>query len=110
MMGKKDWSKIGEEMDRRFEPFFKLVQDTANKQGAQFFMDSGEGRDIVTEEFEGEDISGWLIPMEKADEFEKDWMQKQGKDMDDRWDPYFLFAIWSLVDGKVEIEFKRFDW
>lgn len=109
-MSQRDLQRIKEEMDRRFKPYFNLVQAAANKQGAQFFMDSGEGRDIITEEFEGEDISGWLIPLEQAREFEKEWMQKQGKNIDGRWDRYYLFAIWSLVDGKVDIAFKRFDW
>ena len=42
----------------KFNRFWDLVQDEAATQGCVFFGDCGEGRDLVTEELEGENFSG----------------------------------------------------
>ncbi|MCL2749518.1 MAG: hypothetical protein FWE96_00705 [Coriobacteriia bacterium] len=44
--------------DEKFVRFFKLVQQQAEREGCVFFMDSGEGREIITEDLDGEDASG----------------------------------------------------
>lgn len=40
--------------DLKFIEFFKIVQSEAENSGCVFFLDSGIGRDIETEEYEGE--------------------------------------------------------
>jgi hypothetical protein len=89
----------------KFEKYFEIVRNAAKKKGCIYFVDCGEGRELFTDELEGEDLSGWLIPKEKADMFEKEF---QSKDVSEKWNSYVCFAIWSNTDKGVEIEFRNF--
>ena len=83
---------------KKFEKFFEIVQSTAALQNSVFFLDAGEGRDFENSEMEGEDLSGWLVPNEKADEFEEFWSKN---DVSDDWSDMFGFAIWSDADNPI---------
>lgn len=50
-----------------------MVQSEAEKQGNIFFLDSEDGHDGVVNNIETCDMFGWLIPKEKASDFEKIW-------------------------------------
>ncbi|MDR3308060.1 MAG: hypothetical protein LBS58_04090 [Coriobacteriales bacterium] len=89
----------------RFVRFFDLVQAQAAREGCVFFMDSGEGRDVNTEDFDGEDVSGWLIPKDDADTFEKQWLKIDDGSIDERFDKLFVFARWDQTDEGVTIKF-----
>ena len=89
-----------------FERFFEIVQKEAEKQDCVFFLFAGEGRDIILDGMEGEDLSGWLIPKDRANALEKDWMEDA--DME-HWAEWFIFAIWKEDEGTLSIEFKKFD-
>ena len=78
-----------------FNKFFSIVQDTAEKEGCVFFLDAGDGRDFKTDTLEGEDLMGWLIPKEKASEFEKEW---EAGDVSDDWSDFYKWAIWDNPD------------
>ena len=88
---------------KKFENYFALVQTEARKQNSVYFFDTGEGRDIETDTLEGEDLSGWLIPNEKAEAFEKEW--KDFHNPLDEWNDYYTFAIWSKPNN-ITITFK----
>ena len=92
----------------KFNRFFQLVQDEAQKKNAVFFLLSGEGRDIVLPNLEGEDLSGWLIPADRADEFEKDWQISDSSEHLKKWDDYFLWAEWKEQNGVISIQFKSY--
>ena len=95
--------------DAGFERFFELVQQEAAKRGAVFFAYAGDGNDIVTPEFEGEELMGWLIPSDKADEFEAVWKTaKSDNDLKDCND-FFLWEEWSESDGALSIDFVKYD-
>ena len=87
---------------KKFENFFAIVQKTATEQGCIFFLDAGEGRDFENNTMEGEDLSGWLIPKEKSQEFEPLWMKNN---VDDDWSDMFGYAIWSNPE-KPTIKFE----
>lgn len=89
----------------QFDLFFELVQNAAKIKGYQFFMDSGEGRDFTTEEMEGEDLFGWLIPEECVPEFQKEWMSQKG--INDQWDDYMTFALWEKEGNDIKIIFRN---
>ena len=55
----------------KFIKFFKVVQSEAEKQGNIFFLDSEDGHDGVVNNIETCNMFGWLIPKEKASDFEK---------------------------------------
>lgn len=88
---------------KKFKRFFAIVQEAAHNQGCVFFFDSGDGRDVVTKTMEGEDLTGWLIPSEKASEFENEWKTWQ---ISSQWDDYFTFAIWDNPKN-ITITFKN---
>ena len=88
----------------KFERFFAVVQQSAKDRGGVFFLDSGDGRDFISDDMEGEDLTGWLIPANKADEFESIW--KRNEAISEDWDEFFVFAEWENAGG-VKIQFVR---
>lgn len=90
----------------KFNRFWNIVQEKAEKQGMIFFADHGEGNDFETDEMEGEDFCGWLIPFEKEKEFEKDW--KDSKVSDD-WTDNIVWLEWSEENGNIKIDFNNYD-
>lgn len=87
--------------DEKFLRFFSIVQDTASKMGCVFFCWAGEGNEFETDRLDGENLSGWLVPNEFADDFEAQWAaqwEENSSPIDDRFDKYDVFAVWS-VDG-----------
>ena len=89
----------------RFNSYFSLIQAEAEKQEMVFFADAGDGRDFETETMEGEDMMGWLIPKEKADEFEPMW---QASELDDSWSDYYLWAVWAKNGDGISIRFEEY--
>lgn len=77
----------------KFMHFFKIVQDEAAKQGAVFFLDNGEGHTFEDDQIECEDLCGWLIPFDKADDFSKEF--ENGDSDLDEWSDYIAFAEWE---------------
>ena len=93
----------------KFNRFHELIQKTANKQGMVWFAFAGEGNDFKTDEMEGEDVSGWLIPKKSADEFEKQWIKNHDISTLERWEDFFIWAEWRKAgDGTISIEFVRY--
>lgn len=89
---------------KKFENFFEIVQKAAKEKKCVFFFDTGDGRDIVTDTFEGEDLMGWLIPQDKASLFEKEW--KSWK-ISKKWQSFFVFATWSNPTN-LSIKFEQY--
>lgn len=87
----------------KFERFFAFVRKEAEKIGAVFFIDCGEGREHVTDKMEMEDLSGWLIPMEKVNDFEKEFYDNE---VSGKWNSFVRFAIWSMNGDQLRIEFQ----
>ncbi|MEE0264134.1 MAG: hypothetical protein UD936_00755 [Acutalibacteraceae bacterium] len=88
---------------KKFENFIELVQNKASEENCIFFVDAGDGRDFDTDEMEGEDLSGWLIPVSKASEFTPIW---KTNDVNDDWTDFFCFAIWKQVGNKLTVSFE----
>ena len=88
-----------------FERFMEIVQSQAGTQGAVFFLDCGEGREIIHGDVEGEDLSGWLIPESRSEAFEEEFLSG---DVGERWNEFFHFARWRLDNGEVRVEFVEY--
>ena len=73
----------------KFNRFWELVQAEAARQNKVFFADCGEGHILETPVIECEDMRGWLIPKEKAKEFEKEWQQDK---VSDEWTDFIFWA------------------
>lgn len=89
----------------RFNRFWSLVQSAAKKQGCVFFLDSGDGREFSTDDMEGEDLSGFLIPESKADAFNSAF--KKGLEAGTEWSDFFRFAVWTKTGDTIEISFTE---
>lgn len=87
---------------KKFNAFFELVQKRAHERGAVFFLDSGDGDDFETETMEGENLQGWLVPQNKADEFESVW---KIWNEDDEWVDFFCWAEWVTRRKEIDVRF-----
>ncbi len=92
----------------KFIKFHQLIQNEAQKKGSVFFGFCGEGNDFETDEMEGEDLTGWLIPEEKADEFEKKWIVNSSLGNLEEWSDFFIWVEWKRIGEKIEIEFVEY--
>ena len=90
---------------RKSENFIKHIQNFAEKKQSVFFVFCSEGNEFETEKFDGGNLSGWLIPMDKAEEFNA--LYREWDNLDD-WADYFRFAIWSGDKNNPVIEFKEY--
>lgn len=91
--------------DSRFERFFEIVQAAAAKKDCIFFLDCGEGHDLETDNLSGEDLSGWLIPINQADQFEEEFQSGSIREV---WNEFITFATWRSTSGEIAINFQRF--
>lgn len=89
----------------KFKNYFALVQEEAQSQSCVFFLDCGEGREFETEQLCGEDLSGWLIPLEQAYEFDT---QFKSNTITELWSKYICFATWSKVEGRICVNFQNY--
>ena len=88
---------------RPFIEYFLLIQEEAGKKEAVFFLDTEEGHVLPHPTMEVENLSGWLVPFEKADEFENIWWDN--KENDD-WVEYYCFAIPYYWGNELKIKFE----
>ena len=91
----------------RFKNFFALVQEEAQKKGAIFFLESGEGNHFDFGDLGCTDLFGWLIPEAEADEFEAIW-RKNPHDLQalNDWYDESCFVRWEKVGEKINIRFE----
>ncbi|MBR6800279.1 MAG: hypothetical protein IKM61_00820 [Eubacteriaceae bacterium] len=93
----------------KFIKYWQIVQSKAEELNCIYFIESGDGREYFGDEIEAEDVSGWLIPEEKADKFKQIWEEWSDEVYDDEWDEYYLFAEWETdEDNNLTINFNRY--
>lgn len=88
----------------KFNAFFALIQEEANKSNAVFFADAGDGNDFETPTMEGENMMGWLIPVDKVSEFEPLW---EASEVDDEWTDFFKWVTWARAGNEITIKFEE---
>ena len=89
----------------KFKKIFEIVRAEAKKRKCIFFLDCGEGRELFTEDMEGEDLSGWLIPESEADAFQKEF---DAGDVSEKWNENVFFASWKKDQNGISIAFESF--
>ena len=87
----------------KFIKYFEIVQATAQRQGCACYLDAGDGRDFENDRYEGEDLMGWLIPIDAVPNFEKEW---NSGDVSDEWSRFYTWAIWSTPENPT-VEFEH---
>lgn len=88
----------------KFNKFFALIQAAAKEKNSVFFADAGDGKDFETPELEGENMMGWLVPTDKASEFEQVW---EKDNVDDTWTDFFVWAIWERHGESIKVHFEE---
>ena len=91
--------------NNKFEHFFQLVRNEANKIDSIFFVDCGEGNEFIDNDMEGENLSGWLIPKKMADDFQKEFDKNEASE---KWDDFMSFARWDKQKGEVRVTLEEF--
>ena len=104
--------RLGLKRRTREENYIVLVNAEAAKHGATFYVNCGEGREFINRYYDGEDISGWLIPDDKNQEFESELATiPKGRVLsavvDEKWDDYFCTATWGLDDEVIKVSFEK---
>lgn len=94
---------------KEFERFFELIQEEAKKEKAIFFAFAGDGNVTKLQDIECEDMSGWLIPNEKADQFEREWMENNSMSALEEWEEFFTETVYEIKDGKVSVSFAAWE-
>lgn len=90
--------------NEKFLQFFALVQEEAKKQNCVFFLESGEGKEIVTDTLNCENLSGWLIPNDKVKSFENIFTNHKEND---NWNSYIAFADWEKTQSGIKTSLRR---
>lgn len=89
--------------DKKFIGFFKLVQKEAERNGFVFFLDFGECNDIPFNDMIIDELFGWKIPAEKAEEFEKVFNSRENTL---KWDKYCSWVIPKINNDNLIINFE----
>lgn len=87
---------------KKFELFFELVQKRAKEKECIFFLDTGDGNIFENDIMEGENLQGWLVPLSRADEFQKIWSNNEE---DDEWVEFFCWVEWINSQKGIDVRF-----
>ena len=98
---------VGDETPE-FLKFWDIVQDAAKRKNAVFIIYSLEGHSFAMEGIEGEESSGWLVPIEEAENFANIWRKTRDKNdlFDLPWGEYFVFTACHIENDEIVVEFK----
>ena len=94
--------------DALFMRFFEVVQKAARSRGRVFFLDAAEGNDLITDEIDCSDLSGWLVRPEDVSEFEPFWRSDE-ENMPDKFTADMVVAHWSGPVTDISIDFDFFN-
>lgn len=96
--------------DSDFNNFFKLVQEEANKRGKIYFLDTEQNHTLQLKDMYIADLSGWLLPLDKSNEFEKDYFAHKEWESS-KWDDFYTWAEWDMEnhkEDKIKIDFNQY--
>lgn len=87
--------------DDRFVRFFEIIQEKAKQMDSVFFLDCAEGRCVFDDDMICTDCSGWLIPADRAQVF-----QKQYEAFRDNvtWEGFAAWATWEKRQTGIDIK------
>jgi len=95
--------------NEKFNNFFAIVQEKARETHHVFFLFSSEGNEWESDTLECEDLSGWLVPDEQVEEFEKAWEKYRTAEEMDKWVEFFCWVFWNATVDDVSIRFEQFE-
>ncbi|MDO5036943.1 MAG: hypothetical protein Q4E37_01415 [Tissierellia bacterium] len=86
--------------DKKFLKYFEKVQECAKLKESVFFLDFGECNDTTFKDMIIDELFGWLIPFDKAEEFE---ILFNEENVSDDWDRYCCWVIPDIKDNELNI-------
>ncbi len=89
----------------KFLNFWKIVQEEASKHNSVFFLDSGEGNEIEITDINAEDLSGWLVPKDRASEFDILFKAFDNKTISEKFDDFYMIASWQKKQDSISVSF-----
>lgn len=89
----------------KFLAFFKQVQNAASEKNCVFFLDCGEGNQFENDIIECEDLSGWLIPNDKSEEFERAF--RSNDKIPAKWNEFGIYVSWKMEGTNISILFDE---
>lgn len=92
--------------DEKFVRYFKIVQQAAKEQGCVFFSYSGESHELINDKFDGEDLSGWLIPLSEVEKFNKQFLDWS---VGEEYDQFMRMAEWYGDENNPSIRFRSWE-
>ena len=95
-------------LEQKSDNYTELLSVAATTLGCVFYGDCGEGHDLETDTVYYEDVSGWLIPVERREEFESTPGRNGSIWKDSKWDEFFVFAEWRKDGDDIKIDFKKY--
>ena len=90
-------------LKQKSDNFTVILREAAEYHGCVFMEDSGEGNELETDTILFENVSGWLIPFDKRDEFSTSSDRHAEK-----WNDFFRFAEWYKEGNDIRIDFKKY--
>ncbi len=87
----------------KFLEFFECVQKEAENLGKVFFLDFGQCDGTTFQGMETDRLFGWLVPKEKAEEFNRLFLNDN---IAEEWDAFGAWVIPEITDGKLTIKFQ----
>ena len=107
MQGLRDKNDL-EDLD--FQKFFTIVQKQANSKNSVFFLECEEGHERNVDGIDCMNFTGWLIPKDKAEIFEKKFLSYSNDVGDDEWLVYSTGTTWQNQNGEIKISFQNLFW
>ncbi len=74
-------------------------------QGKVFFLECEDGHDASFEDMDVAELTGWLVPEDKASEFEAIWLAWKE---DDDWIDFYRSVVWERSQfGEIKVIFEE---
>ncbi len=89
--------------NNKFLKFWEIVQREAQKNNKTFFLDCGDGHMYEDEHIECEDLTGWLIDNQKADDFNEDFIKNTS--ISDEWADDIVSVKWNKNGDIITVQF-----
>lgn len=87
----------------KFVNFLKIIQNEAHKSNNTFFFDTQESVESLIGDYECSELSGWLVPNEKAEAFQREYE----KFNDDMLKGDYVWVSWKHIDDSISVFFEK---
>lgn len=84
----------------------RLFKMRRGSKGAFFFIDCGGGHDLITDEIDCQDLSGWLVPVDAVADFESVWRSEDWDALTSEQDDFMVTAVWSGTPESISVRFE----